>query len=182
MAPKMIIAIVLLVLGAYLATPESIAELSEKFQNAFTVVFTQQKTADPSANARIAETLIALPYIGKHWLFGNGDLSDQFNGGYNGLFGYFYPTDIGIIGAVFVYGIFGVGLFSVQFLLAMRYSKRLRQEEKGNSIFIYSIQGFLVYYAIHSFVTGAFAAQAEIGLTFVTILYCASLAYGKGKD
>jgi hypothetical protein len=46
--------------------------------------------------------------------WGAGKLSQHWNEGLKSIFGYFYPTDIGIIGAIFTYGIFGVILMSFQ--------------------------------------------------------------------
>ncbi len=149
--------------------------LAKKFYDAFTVVLTAQETMDVSATARISEILIAMPYVADHWAFGNGNLSNQWQGGFESRFGYFYPSDIGIIGAVFLFGIFGVLLFSFQFLFAVRYANRLPRNGGEHGALICATKGFLLYYALHSLVTGKFVHSVEIGLLFIVILYWATL-------
>ena len=100
--------------------------MAGKFTDAFTVVLTGEPSDDASANARLVETASALPYIEKNWLLGNGDISRQWHGGYEGVLGaFFYPSDVGIIGTIYLYGLLGLLLFAIQFVFAIRFSNRI---------------------------------------------------------
>ncbi len=168
--PKIVISGLIMLLLVYLINPEYIFNLISKFLDAFTVVFTGQRSGDVSANARLVETAIAIPYILKHWLLGNGSISNQWHGGYEGVMGaYFFPSDIGIIGVIYLYGFLGMTLFSIQFLFAYRFSKQIAKY-KLQSPLIDATKGFLFFYAIHSLVTGKFVHYSAVSMTFVSIL------------
>ena len=68
---------------------------------------------DTSVLSRYQQIQIALPYFAdtNNLLFGTGRLSHHFYEGYSGLFGHFYPSDIGILGGVFLYGVVGTVVF-----------------------------------------------------------------------
>ena len=65
--------------------------------------FTNESSSEPSAAVRFVEYNTAIEYILKNPVFGNGFISNQWKGGYQNIFGYFYPSDIGILGNIFVY-------------------------------------------------------------------------------
>lgn len=164
----------------YATNYEKFNILYEKFNAAFMVALTGEEGEDSSANARIIESAIALPYINKHWALGNGTISNQWNEGYKSLFGYFYPTDIGLLGIIYLYGIVGLILFAYQFRFALRYSKRLPNNGGRRGMLISAIKGFLLFYAIASLVTGQFVGSVEHDLIMIAILYCAAKAEGHG--
>lgn len=174
MLPKALVLVALLSAGMLIFKQEYMSNLALKFSDAFTVVLTGKETTDASANARIVETLIAKPFIAEHWAFGNGGLSNQWQGGFESKFGYFFPSDIGIIGALFLFGIVGVLLLSVQFLFAIRYADRLPKNGGEHGALVNAVKGYLLYYAIHSLVTGKFVHSVETGLLFISILYWAA--------
>jgi len=71
-----------IVLGlAYAANPAYLSIQSARFSDAFTVAFTGSEVDDPSAGARLFEIVTAMPYIQKHPLLGNGNISHQWGGG-----------------------------------------------------------------------------------------------------
>ncbi|RMG34380.1 MAG: hypothetical protein D6732_10560, partial [Methanobacteriota archaeon] len=136
----------------YLNTPHGMF-LLEKFHAAFQVVFTGQETTDASANARIFETLVALPYIQDHWLLGNGKISHRWHEGFEGVMGaYFYPSDIGLVGALFLYGVVGLAILGYQLVYLWRCRRIFRM--KRRLVFADALVVFLLYQVIHSFVTG----------------------------
>jgi hypothetical protein len=145
-----------------------------KFNAAVSVVVTGDEGEDSSANARISESNIALTYVKKYWLPGTGLISNQWHGGYKALLGYFHPSDIGLLGIIFLYGVLGLVVFAYQFHFALRYSKLLPRNGGHQGKLVSAVKGFLLYYAISSFTTSAFAVSAEHGLIFITILYCAA--------
>jgi uncharacterized membrane protein len=170
--PKFFAVGLLFTLFLYATNADFLTNKLGKFSDAFTVATTRQLTEDASANARIIETLIATPYIQKHWLLGNGDISNQWQGGYEAVLGgYFYPSDIGIIGIMFMYGLFGVLLFATQFIFAIRFSRRI-PKKIGSLPLLDATKGFLLYLAIHSLVTGKFAHYSEVSFLFIALLGC----------
>lgn len=158
----------------YLTNNERFDILYGKFNEAFLVVLTGEQGNDPSANARVLESAIALPYVIKHWGLGNGAISAQWNEGYRSLFGYFYPADIGLLGVVYLYGVVGLLIFAYQFHFALRYSRRLPKDGGCSGRLTSAIKGFLLFYAIASLVTGQFVVSVEHGLLFIAILSCAA--------
>jgi hypothetical protein len=167
-----IVGILLAVL--FITDNEKMFHLYAKLSQASLVVLTGKEGDDVSANARVIETTIAAPYIFKHWLLGNGAISNQWNEGYKSIFGYFYPADIGLIGVIYMFGLLGTLLFAMQFYFALRYSDCLPKDGGKWNKLVSAAKGFLLYYAIHSMATGRFANSVEIGLLFIAILYCAA--------
>ena len=167
--PKMLVVITLFLGIAYVANPESVSSRVEKFSDAFTVAFTGNEVEDVSANARILETLIAMPYVQKNPLLGNGNISNQWQDGYEGVLGgYFYPSDIGIIGVLYMYGVVGFILFAWQYWFAIREANRLPIQI--HNPMLDATKGCLLYLAIHSLVTGFFVHNAEISFLFIALL------------
>jgi hypothetical protein len=169
--PKLLLGGVLAVGLLILINPTAVSSVVQKFGDALSVVVTGEKGDDVSSNARILESAIAFPYIQKHWVLGNGKLSNQWHGGYEGILGYFYPSDIGVIGVLYIYGILGLLFFLGQYYYAINVSKRLSTYYKSSPL-LDGIKGFLLYFLLHSIVTGRFVHYAEISLFFVAILYC----------
>ena len=90
--------------------PGFLENLVNNFSEMFTVLLGEESN-DSSSNARIWTTLIVLDYFENHPLslwFGTGRISNQWNGGYESFFGYFYPADIGLLGGLFINGIIGM--------------------------------------------------------------------------
>lgn len=179
MFPKILISGFVLLTLLYLTNGQYITKLVDKFGDAFAVVTSGAKGEDSSANARIVETLIALPYIEKHWFAGNGDISNQWQGGYMGVLGgYFFPSDIGMIGVVYMYGVLGALFFLLQFFFAIKFDRKLISNVNP---FINAVTAFLVYFAMHSIVNGRFVHMAEISFFMVAILAVASMKYRRNK-
>lgn len=170
-----IVASTALMASLYLVAGEALAELGTRFVAAFKVVLTGELGDDASANARILEWLIVAPYILENWLFGNGELSHQWEGGYESRFDYFYPSDIGIVGALYTYGIVGTIVFGYQFVLAYKVSSPVVTSTwKWKRLERASI-GFLLYFAFYSLSTGMFVHSPEVNLFFIAIAYWLSL-------
>lgn len=103
--------------------PNFMQHYSSIYSNASTIVL-GGTTTEYSTNARIAEGAIAISGIKKHPWLGNGYLSSKFKGGFSAQFGYFYASDVGILGNLFVYGIIGFILLYLMFILPYRWSKQ----------------------------------------------------------
>jgi len=172
--PKILVYITVLFIVIASFSQNFLDTLALKYADAFTVVLKGEDTSDVSANARLNETMKITPYIENHWAFGNGHLSQQWEGGYVKYFGRFYPSDIGILGAIFLYGIFGMLLFCIQFIFAINNARHLPKYKIENENLISTTKGFLFFLAINSITTGSFIFSVWIGLQFIVILYWAS--------
>lgn len=169
-APRLLVVIIFVIVCFFLADPSILYNLAGRFKDAISVVITREFTDDVSANARIIEISKVWPYIEKHWMLGNGDLSKQWRWGYQSIMGWLYPGDIGIIGVIYLHGFLGLSLFLIQFYFAFRYAKRLRSYFGEYRALINSLKGFMLFFAINSLITGRFANSVEIGLICVAIL------------
>ncbi|HED37570.1 MAG TPA: hypothetical protein ENI76_04895 [Ignavibacteria bacterium] len=148
---------------------EYIYNLQNKFTVAISVVVTGKKVGDASANARIDETEMVLPYIKKNFILGNGDLSHKWQGGYLGKIGYFAPSDIGFIGNLYVFGVLGMFIFLYQFVFAWRWSKQI--PKKQHNILFETSKIFILYFFIHSIFTGGFIHTAYKSIMILSIIY-----------
>lgn len=149
--------------------PTQFSQRVAGFSDAFTVLFTGTTTQDVSSNARIFETLTALPYIQQHPILGNGVISHQWQGGNEGALGaYFFADDIGVIGVVFSYGALGLLLYLVQYRFSWRAAKSL--PGSFHSPLLDATKAFIVYSAIYSLPTGMFVWSASVTLFFVALL------------
>jgi len=165
----------------YLIDSDKFNHLIEKFIAAFQVVFTGQLGDDSSANARILEGYLALPFVIKNWFLGNGLVSNQWNGGFNSIFDYFYPVDIGLLGMIFIYGVLGAIIFCYQFKLAINYIYLLPNYGDENSNLISALKGVLLSCVISSVASGQFINYIEQDLILISILYCATFDIIKRK-
>ena len=131
--------------------PGYLEMMSNMFAQSFQVLIGEEST-DMSANARIHESSVVFNYFESHPLsifFGTGRISHQWYGGYETLFGYFFPSDLGPLGGIFLYGIIGlVVLHIVPFMMII---KLLIQVPGKENVFIYSLKYLLIYFAIISF-------------------------------
>jgi len=171
-----------IVLGGFIfvvlsaSAPEQVARYFGHFQEALSVVLTGEKAEDVSANARILQTTIAWPYIQENWFLGNGDLSGQWYGGYDRVMGYFYPSDIGLIGAWFVYGVLGLLIFYGQyFFILKRKSFPLDTEQK---ILWLSCYATIFVLFLQSFIRGGLVFVPAMSLFFISIVYGLSFQSG----
>ncbi len=151
----------------YVVNPAVLQERAAHFAAAFAVVAGGQG-ADASANARTVETDIALPYIKRHPLIGNGILSAQWSGSADAIATYFFSDDIGIVGIVFNYGFIGFSLFLLQYIFAIRAAMQIPREV--HTPLIDAAKGFILYTAIYSLTTGLFAFSFEQSAFFILLL------------
>ena len=160
------------ILAAVLA-PDKVNTMATKYADAFSAITGENTVDDPSANARILQTAIALPLIESNLIAGTGSISNQWNDGYKRLFGYFHPTDLGVLGITFVYGIIGLFFFWIQYIFAWRYSRKLASAINSHQDvdFLLAILGCLGFLLVSSITTGSFAFYPEQSLFFLATLY-----------
>lgn len=173
---KNIVSAVMFALVAMLAVsflnPDKIGVMIEKYNDAFAAVTGAQSVDDISANARIIQTNIVWPYIDDSPIIGAGVLSNEWNGGYQQMFGYFHPSDLGIIGLMFTYGIVGILFFWFQYALFVRITPLVNFMSKkvlGN-VFLLAIYANLLVMIIASLISGIFVLVPEQSLFFFAII------------
>lgn len=152
---------ILLFLG-YAIFPDFYRLVFEKFSDALLVLLKGETSNDVSANARIIEIGAVLPYIKNNFIFGSGFLSNRWSGGPRSILNeYFYPTDIGIFGALFSYGLLGIVLLGMQFKYGYKFSKMIPQSTHPLNEHTNAIRGLLVFTAIVSVASASFAFHPE---------------------
>lgn len=163
------ISIAIATLGAvYYYQSEYIDTWLKRTSDAITVVTTGKKSGDASADARIDEVELAIPYVEKNIVFGNGDLSHRWQYGYLSKMGSFAPSDIGLIGNVFVFGFVGIFIFLFQIVYWYKYSSLVA---KSDSSLLFSVaNAFLLYFFMRSIFTGSFIHNSPISTMFIAFL------------
>ena len=128
-----------------LVMPDFVSKIGTLFEQAL-IVARGRMSDDESANARLIASVIVIGYWERDvvsLIFGTGALSNQFLQGYAYLFGYFHPSDIGILGGIFVYGLVG----SVFLMLVPAYfSIMVTYRTAGSdSLFVDSLRCLLIF-------------------------------------
>ena len=144
-----------LILFLYFFAPDFVSRFYDIFLQMF-IVLGGSESLDSSSNARIYQSAIVFDYFALNpdsiW-WGVGKLSHQWNDGYQSIFGYFFPSDIGLLGGLFQFGVLGmIFVWLIPVILSIKLIKSV--EVTGISIFIITFQYLLVYYMIKSINTG----------------------------
>lgn len=169
-AAQFVVVISVLLVFAFASFANTFSARAKGFSDAFNAILTGSPTQDSSANARIFETLTALPYIQEHPFLGNGVISNQWQGGaQSALGGYFFVADIGFAGILFTYGAIGLVLYLWQYYLARKAAANVPYSRQGP--FLDATKAFLLYSAIYSLESGICVWNASVTLFFVTVLY-----------
>lgn len=165
---------IMLVLGmlagsVYLLVPQQTSERLGQFSDAFNVLLGKQ-VQDSSAQWHYVEIFMALPAIAKHSIVGNGRLSNQWEGGGDEVRGeHFIPEDVGILGALYQFGILGLAFFGFQYWIAISWNRRLGSVQI--SPLLDAAKGFLLFTAVLSVIDNSVALFApQISLFFVVVL------------
>lgn len=140
----------------------------DKFYNLWLTI-TGRETDESATNIRRLEVIKAWPDIEKRFLFGNGELSPRWRDGFNRIYGYFYPSDIGIIGILYLFGITGTLLLFVQFLFAKKITGNLELNEP----FFISCNYYLLFCFFDTFTSGQSAFFPANSTIIMAIIYYA---------
>lgn len=139
------------------------------FSSALSVVMGGE-AQDGSAASRVIQVNIALDGIKQNPFLGNGFLSVQWNGGFAEKYRFFYPSDIGWLGLIYVNGIVGFVLLNVPFFLSWKYAQKMKKQPKD--LFLKAIESFMFYLFIHSAFAGfAIKKIGIIALPFAIIYF-----------
>lgn len=139
----------------YMLAPEYLFKMLSLFNEMFHVLVGVEGS-DVSANSRLWQFDIVWNYWQNNFnslLCGMGKVSNQWQGGYRALFGYFYPTDIGVIGGVFVYGL--IGSIFMFFLPVWFVFKVYLKTSNVDNVFVASLRVLCLFY-LYQGVQGTF--------------------------
>jgi hypothetical protein len=129
--------------------------------------FTNESSSEPSAAVRVTEYNTAIEYILKNPVLGNGFISNQWKGGYQKIFGYFYPSDIGILGNIFVYGLLGTLLIYLPYYFTMKMSKKVN----SRNVFYKSCEYMLLFFFLSMFFSAVNIRDAGSIMFLVCVIY-----------
>lgn len=125
-------------------------------------VFKGNEVSDFSANARLLQSDLAFSFLKNNFLFGVGQLKASIKEYY--LSEYFYPSDIGLLGVLFNYGL--IGLLILSFQIKIFYNAFKSNFIRNNS-FLLGTSYFLFFKYLSSIFTGEFVFG--IGFTFLLL-------------
>lgn len=165
-----LLAIGVIVLSSSILAPGVIQSLIEPLKNALDVVLGGTESGDVSADARLYEAAQAWSIINQHWMFGSGFLSSQWNNGFLGQFDYLYPADIGLVGVLLVYGLFGMSFFLAMPYFAWKYGRCLLCRRGQLSIPYIAAVGWLIYALARTVPTGFSIFSPAATLFFIYLI------------
>ncbi|MBL7929814.1 MAG: hypothetical protein JNL47_10150 [Bacteroidia bacterium] len=164
--------IILLIFTGYFVIEITDYKPSEQSVNRFYnlwLTVTGRETDESATNIRRLEVIKAWPDIEKRFLFGNGELSPRWQDGFSRIYGYFYPSDIGIIGILYLFGVTGTLLLFVQFLFARKIVIKLTL----NDPFVITCVYYLLFCFFDTFTSGQSAFFPANSTMVIAILYYA---------
>lgn len=136
------------------------------YQNVFNV-FMGESPDEASSAVRFMEFNIALEYIARNPILGNGFISNQWNGGWQEILGYFYPVDIGILGNIFVFGFLGTALIYLPYYFSLRMSRAVQ----SNHVFFKTIEYMLLFFFLSMFFSAVNIRDSSSIMFLVCLLY-----------
>ena len=166
---RFVLPLLLIGLLALMALPDQVDKYQSMFTDAIgTLTGESQETGQ--AELRREEWDIATKYIAENPILGNGMVSGQWKeGGFNYFLGFFYPSDIGVWGQVFIYGIPGALLLYGQFLLAFYWIVRTRRRKK--SVFILACQCCLFALFLDALTNGYLTVFSAQTVVLIVVIY-----------
>lgn len=148
--------------------PQILTGYFDKYETIIKVI-SGQSTAESSTNVRKKEAIKVFPHIIKKPMFGNGDLSQQWRGGFERIMGHFFPADLGIIGEIFLLGFIGTILINSQFILGWRYISVTRYYL--DDAFFHTCKYGLFTFFLDSFTAGQTIFFSANSILLIAILY-----------
>lgn len=152
-----------------LAFPQVVSKYSVMFGDAFATV-TGTKAEQASESVRLAELKIALEGIRDKPIFGNGKVSNKWiDGGYNAFYKFFYASDVGIFGQVYMYGFIGAFILYAQFLFGLFFAWRIKYIRMN--VFLVTMKCVLFAHALDSLSNGYLTIYSAQTMTAVMLIY-----------
>ncbi len=136
------------------------------YQNVFNV-FMGEAPDEASSAVRFMEFNTALDYISRNPILGNGFISNQWNGGWQEILGYFYPVDIGLLGNIFVFGFLGTALIYLPYYFSLSMSRSVQ----SNHVFFKTIEYMLLFFFLSMFFSAVNIRDSSSIMFLVCLLY-----------
>ncbi|GDX51729.1 hypothetical protein LBMAG27_07760 [Bacteroidota bacterium] len=159
--------IVILFGSIYLIRPDIIGKVEKMYGNVIDVLG-GDSSGEASADSRIKQVITVGIFIAKNpssIIFGNGrwynnwDASPQFN------YGRFYASDVGIIGALLVYGLIGIILVQFEYILTILWFRKIKINKKN--LFLQTCRYYMLFYWIRSLPTGGSYFEPGLSVPFI---------------
>lgn len=132
-------------------------------------VISGRESADASANIRLQDISYVI-HSTKHWFLGNGAIYPKWvNHVQQTSPKFFFPSDIGWYGIVYLYGFFGLILANFQFVLGLRY--RLSPAHLERKALFLTCQGMALFCFLRSIATMEILTFPAISLTFIFLMW-----------
>jgi hypothetical protein len=153
--------------------PDIVQRNVEMYNNIVQVIIGED-SGEASADARIRSTLIAVKYFNLNELsvfFGNGRINPDWKNGPRAEFGHFYPSDIGILGVIFSYGILGLIIGEIGYILCFFWNRRVKIFQ--DDPFYISLKYFIIFFIARGIPTGGnfFDPGISIAYFFIGLLF-----------
>ena len=100
-------------------------------------------------------------------MLGNGFISNQWNGGWREILGYFYPVDIGILGNIFVFGILGTFLLYLPYWFSLDISRNV----KSKNVLFKTCEYMILFFFLSMFFTAVNIRDTSSIMFVVCLLY-----------
>ncbi|MEO5673221.1 MAG: hypothetical protein ABIQ74_01105 [Chitinophagales bacterium] len=160
------------ILMLYFVFPDVLSRVQHMYYDVYQVL-TGHQVAEASAQARIRESAIAFKYFARNdmsWLFGNGKTDNDWGGQPQDL-DHYYPSDIGILGIIWQFGILGLLIGLYQYYLVFSHHRKITTSR--NSSFYQAVLYFLIFFFVRGIPTGGswFDPGIAIASVFVAIHY-----------
>lgn len=156
---------------AKLLIPEKVNLVLELFYSAFNV-FLGGEITDASSLSRVTQVDIAMGGFKDHPFLGNGFLSSQWNDGFQGLYGHFFPSDIGWVGILYLYGVLGIFIYLIPFIWSLKMSISQRQRNSiSSSYFVLACYYTILYLFFQNAIAGYFVKKVGIVMFFFALIY-----------
>lgn len=157
----------------YVVKPDTLSNIKTMYSNVLDVL-QGEESGEQSADARILVFVKAFSLVQKHpasVFWGNGKWSERWTGNPSNSIGYFYPADIGLLGSVFIYGLLGVLIVHIEFLLSIIWLRKI--ELYRDDVFLQSCKYYLLFFYLRGVTAGGsfFTPGPGITILFISIIY-----------
>lgn len=151
-----------------------------------------QKVQEASAGSRVKQVIISGLFLARNpssFFFGNGQWSNHWGGNPQMMFGRYYPNEVGILGMWVTYGLIGILVVQLEFLLPYLWIRKVKINK--NDLLFQTCKYYMVFYWIKSLPTGGSYSEPGLGapFIFITMLFFfyyieknPHLGYTKGDD
>lgn len=162
--------ITVVVLALLFMFPDQLANYERMFGDVIRTVTGQANENLQKVSIRLYELDIALEGIKNNPIQGNGKVSKRWvEGGFNFFHRFFYPSDLGFIGQIFLYGYIGAFVIYSQFLFALYHILKIKRIRKN--IFLVTLKFYLLALFLDSLTNGYLTNYAAHAMTVVILIF-----------